>query len=74
MYIFLLIVCAGHQVVSTLMLEDNIAVVGVASSVARPAAACMRSAMTPATHDVKQTARHFIDYMEIQNGNLWALW
>uniref|UniRef100_A0A0N7ZCW3 VWFA domain-containing protein n=1 Tax=Scylla olivacea TaxID=85551 RepID=A0A0N7ZCW3_SCYOL len=57
----------GHQVVSTLTLQDNIAVVGVAGNVARPAAACMRSAMTPATHDVKQTARHFMDFLEIQN-------
>ncbi|KAG0727111.1 VWFA and cache domain-containing protein 1 [Chionoecetes opilio] len=57
----------GHQVISSLTLQDKIALVGVAGSVARPAAACMRSAVTPATHDVKQTARHFMDYLEMQN-------
>lgn len=59
---------AGYQVLATLTQHDQVAVVGVAGSVARPAAPCMRSALTPATHHVLQTARHFLDYMEIQNG------
>ncbi|KAK3866357.1 hypothetical protein Pcinc_028108 [Petrolisthes cinctipes] len=57
----------GYQVLATLTRHDQVAVVGVAGSVARPAAPCMRSALTPATHHVLQTARHFLDYMEIQN-------
>lgn len=62
----------GHQVISSLTQRDSIAVLGVANSIVRPAAPCMRSTLVPATHDVKQTIRHFVDYMEIENG-LWGI-
>ncbi|KAG7161734.1 VWFA and cache domain-containing protein 1-like 1 [Homarus americanus] len=57
----------GHQVISTLTLRDNIAMLGISSKVFHPPASCLRSTLVPATHDVKQTIRHFVDYLEIQN-------
>ncbi|XP_071548411.1 VWFA and cache domain-containing protein 1 [Panulirus ornatus] len=57
----------GHQIISTLTQRDSIAVLGVANSIVSPAATCMRSSLIPATHDARQTLRHFVDYMEIQN-------
>ncbi|XP_069955899.1 VWFA and cache domain-containing protein 1 isoform X2 [Cherax quadricarinatus] len=57
----------GHQIISTLQQRDNIAVLGVAKSIFHPSASCLRSTLVSATHDVKESIREFVDYMEIEN-------
>nr|XP_045607175.1 VWFA and cache domain-containing protein 1-like [Procambarus clarkii] len=57
----------GHQIISTLQQRDKIAVFGIAKSVFQPSAPCLQSSLVSATHDVKETIRDFVNYMEIQN-------
>ncbi|XP_066955648.1 VWFA and cache domain-containing protein 1 [Macrobrachium rosenbergii] len=57
----------GHQIISTLTSKDHIAILGVANTISMPSAPCMRTSLVLATHDVRQTVRHFIDYIEIKD-------
>ncbi|KAK7067517.1 hypothetical protein SK128_028113, partial [Halocaridina rubra] len=57
----------GHQIASTLTSKDHIAVMGIGGTLALPSATCMKSTLVLATHDVRQTVRHFVDFLEIKN-------
>ncbi|XP_042881004.1 VWFA and cache domain-containing protein 1-like isoform X1 [Penaeus japonicus] len=57
----------GHQIASTIMQHDQIAVLGLEGSVVRPAAPCMNATLVPATHTVKHAIRRFVNYMDIHN-------
>lgn len=53
----------------TLTHEDTIAMIGIAGSVLFPTPLCMQNQLLPASHNVKQSLRHFIDYLEVEDGS-----
>ncbi|KAB7497323.1 VWFA and cache domain-containing protein 1 [Armadillidium nasatum] len=56
----------GHYIIDTLAPKDNIAMVGIAESEIFPSPSCLNT-LRSASHDVKRSLRHFVDYLEIQD-------